>query len=41
MDSDVDWRIVFRILTEHLDDFRDFARQILAQMGASGMNLER
>lgn len=25
----IDWEIVYRIATDHLDDFRDFARQIL------------
>ncbi|WP_429885848.1 type VII toxin-antitoxin system HepT family RNase toxin [Geoalkalibacter halelectricus] len=25
----IDWLIVYRIITEHLDDFRDFARQVL------------
>lgn len=25
----IDWAIVYRIITEHLDDFRDFSRQIL------------
>jgi uncharacterized protein YutE (UPF0331/DUF86 family) len=25
----IDWEIVFRIATEHLDDFRAFSRQIL------------
>ena len=27
--QEIDWLIVYRIITEHLDDFRDFARQIL------------
>ena len=27
--QEIDWDIVYRIITEHLDDFRDFARQIL------------
>jgi uncharacterized protein YutE (UPF0331/DUF86 family) len=27
--QEIDWNIVYRISTEHLDDFRDFARQIL------------
>jgi len=27
--QEIDWHIVYRIITEHLDDFRDFARQIL------------
>lgn len=26
----IDWLVVFRIITEHLDDFKDFARQVLA-----------
>ena len=25
----IDWTIVYRIITEHLDDFRAFARQVL------------
>ncbi|AJF06498.1 type VII toxin-antitoxin system HepT family RNase toxin [Geoalkalibacter subterraneus] len=25
----IDWNIVYRIITEHLDDFKDFARQVL------------
>ena len=25
----IDWLIVYRIITEHLDDFKDFARQVL------------
>ncbi|NLX25847.1 MAG: DUF86 domain-containing protein [Lentisphaerae bacterium] len=29
----IDWTIVYRIITEHLDDFRDFARQILKIIG--------
>lgn len=28
--QEIDWNIVYRIITEHLDDFRDFSRQILA-----------
>ena len=24
----IDWLIVYRIITEHLEDFRDFARQV-------------
>ncbi len=28
--QDIDWEIVYRIATEHLDDFRDFSRQIQA-----------
>jgi uncharacterized protein YutE (UPF0331/DUF86 family) len=27
--QEIDWAIVYRIITEHLDDFRDFSRQIL------------
>jgi len=27
--QEIDWGIVYCIITEHLDDFRDFARQIL------------
>ena len=27
--QEIDWDIVYCIITEHLDDFRDFARQIL------------
>ena len=26
--QEIDWNIVYRIITEHLDDFRDFAQQI-------------
>lgn len=25
----IDWQIVYRIITEHLDDFREYARQIM------------
>jgi len=28
--QEIDWNIVYRIITEHLDDFRDFSRQVLA-----------
>ena len=28
--QDIDWEIVYRIVTEHLEDFRDFSRQIQA-----------
>lgn len=27
--QEIDWDIVYRIITEHLNDFRDFAQQIL------------
>lgn len=27
--QEIDWEIVYRIITEHLDDFRDFSRQIM------------
>jgi len=27
--QEIDWNIVYCIITEHLDDFREFARQIL------------
>jgi uncharacterized protein YutE (UPF0331/DUF86 family) len=27
--QELDWNIVYRIITEHLDDFRNFARQIM------------
>jgi len=27
--QEMDWEIVYRISTEHLDDFRDFSRQVL------------
>lgn len=27
--QEMDWEIVYRIITEHLDDFRDFSRQIM------------
>lgn len=30
--QEIDWEIVFRIATDHLDDFRAFSRQILAAM---------
>jgi uncharacterized protein YutE (UPF0331/DUF86 family) len=26
--QEIDWQIVYRIVTEHLDDFREFARQV-------------
>lgn len=32
--QEIDWDIVYRIITEHLDDFRDFARQILKLINA-------
>lgn len=28
--QEIDWNIVYRIISEHLDDFREFSRQILA-----------
>lgn len=28
--QEIDWRIVFAIITKHLDDFRGFARQVMA-----------
>jgi len=28
--QEIDWNIVYRIITKHLDDFRDFSRQVLA-----------
>ncbi len=31
--QEIDWNIVYRIITEHLGDFRDFARQILKIIG--------
>lgn len=31
--QEIDWDIVYCIITEHLDDFRDFARQILKFIG--------
>jgi len=31
----IDWTIVYRIITEHLDDFRVFSRQIVAFSGFS------
>lgn len=31
----IDWLIVFRIITEHLDDFKNFARQVLAWSNGS------
>jgi uncharacterized protein YutE (UPF0331/DUF86 family) len=30
--QEIDWEIVFRIATDHLDDFRAFSRQILEAM---------
>jgi len=30
--QEMDWEIVFRIITQHLDDFRDFSRQIMRAM---------
>ena len=27
--QEIDWKIVFSIITKHLDDFREFARQIM------------
>ena len=30
----IDWNIVYSIITEHLDDFRDFMRQILKLVDA-------
>ena len=27
--QEIDWQIVFAIITKHLDDFREFARQIM------------
>lgn len=27
--QEIDWNIVYRIITEHLNDFRDFAKQIM------------
>jgi len=35
--QEMDWEIVFCIITEHLDDFREFARQILAKMSTSDL----
>jgi uncharacterized protein YutE (UPF0331/DUF86 family) len=32
----IDWLIVYRIITEHLDDFKDFARQVLAWANVEG-----
>lgn len=31
----MDWEIVYRIITRHLDDFRDFSRQIMAMIEQS------
>ena len=31
----MDWDIVYCIITKHLDDFRDFSRQILKLTDAS------
>jgi uncharacterized protein YutE (UPF0331/DUF86 family) len=33
--QEIDWNIVYCIITEHLDDFRDFAQQILTLTDAS------
>ena len=33
--QEIDWNIVYCIITEHLDDFRDYARQILKLTDAS------
>ncbi len=30
--QEIDWQIVYAIITKHLDDFRDFTRQVLALM---------
>jgi uncharacterized protein YutE (UPF0331/DUF86 family) len=30
--QEMDWEIVYRIITEHLDDFRDFSRQMMMAM---------
>ena len=30
--QEIDWQIVYAIITKHLDDFRDFTRQVLAIM---------
>lgn len=27
--QEIDWQIVFAIITKHLDDFREFSRQIM------------
>jgi uncharacterized protein YutE (UPF0331/DUF86 family) len=32
--QEIDWDIVYCIITEHLDDFKDFARQILLMTDA-------
>lgn len=32
--QEIDWDIVYRIITEHLDDFRDFAQQVLKRTEA-------
>lgn len=32
--QEIDWGIVYRIITDHIDDFRDFARQILKRIEA-------
>ncbi|MBB5022864.1 type VII toxin-antitoxin system HepT family RNase toxin [Desulfurispira natronophila] len=34
--QEIDWNIVYRIITEHLDDFRAFSRQILSFMQNRG-----
>ncbi|WP_321532023.1 DUF86 domain-containing protein [uncultured Desulfuromonas sp.] len=33
--QEIDWRIVFAIITRHLDDFREFTRQIMAFVDSS------
>lgn len=34
----IDWEIVYRIITGHLDDFRNFAQQILKQIDLLQLN---
>lgn len=31
--QDIDWHIVYKIITEHLNDFRAFAKQVLTFVG--------
>jgi uncharacterized protein YutE (UPF0331/DUF86 family) len=33
--QNIDWMIVYRIITEHLEDFKDYARQVLAWSNSS------
>ena len=35
--QEMDWEIVYRIITEHLDDFRDFSREIMKTVPSSDL----